>query len=91
MLHRRAYLHADDIVLDVRMIHRGKLHFRKNACRVHALRHEVVADTGNLFGMFLVPRFSRHIEHRPNAVGYGLCLGNHEPSSFASSLVVPAG
>ena len=55
ILHRRAYLHADDIVLDIRMVHRGKLHFRKNTCRIHTLRHEVVADTGNPFWMLLVP------------------------------------
>ena len=91
MLHRRTYLHADDIVLDVGVVHGGELHFRPYPRSVHALRHEVVADARYLFGMFLVPRFSRHIQHRPDAVGYGLCLGYHAPSSFASSFVVPAG
>ena len=91
MLHRRTNLHADDVVLDVGVVHGGELHFRPDTRSVHTLRHEVVTDARYLFGMFLVPRFTRHIEHRPYAVGYRLCVGYHAPSSFASSFVVPAG
>jgi hypothetical protein len=58
MFHCRAYLHADDIVLDVGVVHDGELHFRPYSRSVHALRHEVVADARYLFGMFLVPRFT---------------------------------
>ena len=91
MLHRRAYLYSYSIVPDVRMVHCGKLHFRPNTRCIHTLRHEVVTNMGNPFGMLLVPRFARHVQHRSYAVGYGLCLGYHTPSSFASSFVVPAG
>lgn len=53
MLHRRTYLQAYDVVLDVRAVHGGELHFRPNARSVHALRHEVVADARYLSGCFL--------------------------------------
>ena len=91
MFHRWANLHADDIVLDVCVVHGSELHFRPYSRSVHALRHEVVSDARYLFGMFLVPRFARYIEHRPYAVGYRLCVGYHAPSSLASWFVVPAG
>ncbi|EXY17679.1 hypothetical protein M077_2854 [Bacteroides fragilis str. 2-F-2  len=91
MFHRRTYLHADDIVLDVGVVHGCELHFRPDTRSVHALRHEVVADARYPFGVFLVPRFARHIEHRPYAVGYRLCVGYHASSSFVSWFVVPAG
>ena len=91
MLHCRAYLHADDVVLDVGAVHRGELHFRPDARSVHALRHEVVTDARYLFGMFLVPRFPRHVQHRPDTVANGFCLGYHTASSSVSSSVVPAG
>lgn len=61
MLHGRAYLHTDDVVLYVGMIHGGKFHFRPDTRRVHALRHEIVAYPCYLFGMLLVLRFTRHI------------------------------
>ena len=61
MLHRRANLHTDDVVLYVGMVHGGKFHFRPDTRRVHALRHEIVAYPCYLFGMLLVLRFTRHI------------------------------
>ena len=91
MLHCRTYLQADDVVLDVRAVHGDKLHFRPDARSVHALRHEVVADARYLFWMFLVPRFTRHVQHSPDAVTDGFCLGYHTASSSVSSSVVPAG
>lgn len=91
MLHRRANLHADDIVLDVGVVHGSELHFRPDTRSVHTLRHEVVADARYLFGMLLVPRFPRHIEHHPYAVGYRLCVGYHALSYLASWFVAPAG
>ena len=91
MFHCWAYLHTDDVVFYVGVVHGGELHFRPYSRSIHALRHEVVADTSNPFWMLLVPRFSRYIEHRPYAVGYRLCVGYHSTSSFVSWLVVPAG
>ena len=91
MLHCRAYLQAYDIVLDVGAVHGGELHFRPNTRSAHALRHEVVTDARYLFGVFLVPRLSRHVQRRPDAVTDGFCLGYHTASSSVSSSVVPAG
>lgn len=91
MFHRRTYLQADDVVLDVRAVHGGEFHFRPDARSVHALQYEVVADARYLFGMFLVPRFPRHVQHRPDAVANGFCLGYHTASSSVSPSVVPAG
>ena len=61
MFYRRTNLHADDIVLDVGVVHGGKFHFRPDTRRVHALRHEIIAYPCYLFGMLLVLRFTRHI------------------------------
>ena len=91
MFHRRTYLQADDVVLDVRAVHGGEFHFRPDARSVHALQYKVVADARYLFGMFLVPRFPRHVQHRPDAVANGFCLGYHTASSSVSPSVVPAG
>ena len=58
---------------------------------IQTLRHEVVAYPCYFFGMLLVPRFARHIQHCPYAVGYSFCLGYHTSSSLSSSSVVPTG